>query len=36
MHYIVKLHVAVNNVKLLSVAIDMQQWVTYALLSSRK
>lgn len=31
-HCIVKLHVAVNNVKLLSVAVDLQQWVTCALL----
>ena len=36
MHCIVKLNVAVNNIELLSVAIDMQQWVTCALLSSCK
>jgi hypothetical protein len=34
MHCIAKLDVAVNNIKLLSVAVDMQQWVTFALLSS--
>jgi hypothetical protein len=36
MHRIVKLHVAVKNIKLLSIATEMQQWVTFALLSSYK
>jgi hypothetical protein len=35
-HCIIKQRVAVNNVKLLIVAIDVQQWVTCALLSSCK
>jgi hypothetical protein len=30
------IHVTVNNIKLFSVAVGMQQWVPFALLSSYK
>jgi hypothetical protein len=33
---IVALSVTVNNIKVFSVAIEMQQWVTFALLTSYK
>lgn len=34
--FIVAVGVAVNNVKVFSAAMEMQQWVTFALLSSYK
>jgi len=33
---ITELHVAVNNIKVLSVATEVQKWVLYALFSSYK
>jgi len=33
---VVNLQIAVNNIKLLTVAIGMQEWVTFALLLSYK
>jgi hypothetical protein len=34
--FIVAVGVAVNNIKVFNVAMEMQQWVTFALLSSYK
>jgi hypothetical protein len=34
--FIVAVDVAVNNIKLFSAAMEMQQWVTFALLSNYK
>ena len=34
--FIVAVGVAVNGIKVLNVAMEMQQWVTFALLSSYK
>jgi hypothetical protein len=34
--FIVDLHVVVNNIKPLNVAMEKQEWITFALLSSYK
>lgn len=36
LYIVVDLHVAVNNIKPLTVAMEMQEWVLFALLSSYK
>jgi hypothetical protein len=33
---VANLHIAVNNIKLLTVAMGMQEWITFALLLSYK